>query len=161
MADVDLHRLGEAARLIGQRWFRDPEDVADLVQSTLAAYLAASEHVRKPLPWVRRVAHNLAVTEIDRREWERAAVARLSFVEEMVQRPFADEVVAKVMIEQILEDLTPREREVWTRRHLQGEPRKTIAEGLGVSDETIKTLLHRAGSKFKKLAAVEGGEASA
>lgn len=160
MAEVDLYELREAARLIAERWFREREDVADLVQSAVAAFLAAREHVRKPLQWIRRVTHNLAVDEIERRKREHNAVATLSFVDEVIERPFADEVVAKVMIEQILEDLTPREREAWIRRHLRGDPRRTIAQELGLSEETIKTLLKRAKRKFE-LAAVDGGEASA
>jgi RNA polymerase sigma-70 factor (ECF subfamily) len=55
----------------------------------------------------------------------------------------------KGRIEQVLGDLTPRERMVFEMRHYQGMRLRAIGEILGTSEEAAKNCLFRATQKMR------------
>jgi RNA polymerase sigma-70 factor (ECF subfamily) len=52
-------------------------------------------------------------------------------------------------IQQVLGELTPRERVVFEMRHYQGMRLRAIGESLGVTEEAAKNCLFRATQKMR------------
>lgn len=55
----------------------------------------------------------------------------------------------KSRLEQVLGELTPRERMVFEMRHYQGMRLRAIGEALGTSEEAAKNCLFRATQKLR------------
>jgi RNA polymerase sigma-70 factor, ECF subfamily len=113
----------------------------DAVAEALARAWERSDHGERieSLPaWVTRVALNLATSRLRRLRVE--ARHRSVASDEVVAAPVGD----RVDVERALATLPRREREVTVLRyHLQLDVAE-IATTLGVTDGTVKTLLHRA-----------------
>lgn len=113
--------------------------------------------------WLYRIVANLCLDQI--RKWKvrkeesqsidttAGEVDRFQFVPE--QRADVDpqrqllSAEVKARIEDVLEQLTPRERLVFEMRHFQGMRLRAIGESLGVTEEAAKNCLFRATQKMR------------
>ena len=113
--------------------------------------------------WLYRIVSNLCLDHLRKRkvrqeepstfEGESGQVDRLQFVAEEradvdPQRRFQSAEVNS-RIQEVLAELTPRERVVFEMRHYQGMRLRAIGEALGVTEEAAKNCLFRATHKMR------------
>ena len=113
--------------------------------------------------WLYRIVANLCLDQIRKRKVRReesssvdregGEVDRLQFVAEEradgdpQRRLMSAEVNQRV--QDVLQELTPRERVVFEMRHFQGMRLRSIGESLGVTEEAAKNCLFRATQKMR------------
>ena len=113
--------------------------------------------------WLYRIVANLCLDQIRKRKVRKEEaqsvstaagdVDRLQFVPE--QRADVDpqrqllSAEMKWRIDEVLGQLTPRERLVFEMRHFQGMRLRAIGESLGVTEEAAKNCLFRATQKMR------------
>ncbi len=113
--------------------------------------------------WLYRIVANLCLDQIRKRKVRKeeaqsfdtngGEVDRFQFVPE--QRADVDpqrqllSAEVKSRIQEVLEQLTPRERLVFEMRHFQGMRLRAIGESLGVTEEAAKNCLFRATQKMR------------
>lgn len=125
------------------------QDAADAVQDAIVGYLAAPPHrdIRNLAAWITVVASNRMRDRQRSSAAEARALERIGVGDDAA----ADELTAlDIDVAAAMKDLPPQQREVCALHYLLDQSITTIAEGLGVSEGTIKTQLHRA---RKRLAA--------
>jgi RNA polymerase sigma-70 factor, ECF subfamily len=113
--------------------------------------------------WLYRIVANLCLDQIRKRKVRKEEAAlretaagevdRLQFVPESradvdPQRQLMSTEV-KNRIQEVLGELTPRERLVFEMRHYQGMRLRAIGESLGVTEEAAKNCLFRATQKMR------------
>jgi RNA polymerase sigma-70 factor, ECF subfamily len=145
---------------------RSQEDARDIYQE---AFLRVYRNLPKFRfdcsfsTWLYRIVANLCLDQIRRRKVRKeegpsiettdGAVDRLEQVQEARAEvdPQRRLVSAQVnsRIQEVLEQLTPRERVVFEMRHYQGMRLRAIGEALGVTEEAAKNCLFRATQKMR------------
>jgi len=113
--------------------------------------------------WLYRIVANLCLDHLRKRkvrkeepssyEGESGPVDRLQLIPEQradvdPQRQFQSAEVSS-RIQEVLGDLTPRERVVFEMRHFQGMRLRAIGQSLGVTEEAAKNCLFRATQKMR------------
>ncbi len=113
--------------------------------------------------WLYRIVANLCLDQIRKRKVRKESSAavetangeldRLQFIPEHradgdPQRQLMSAEV-KTRINEVLDELTPRERIVFQMRHFQGMRLRAIGEALGVTEEAAKNCLFRATQKMR------------
>lgn len=121
----------------------DRDGAADAVQDALVGYLAKppAKPVTNLAAWITVVASNRVRDRYRSRAAEARALERIGASDEAV-----DDVIGALDIDVIaaLNSLPLQQRQVCALHYLMDQSVETIAEGLGVSEGTIKTQLHRA-----------------
>lgn len=130
--------VGAVGLITGNR-----QDAADAVQDAIVGFLAKPpQHpVDNVAAWITVVASNRVRDRYRRTAAEKRALSRLAPTETEVSDVEASldrDVVAA------LRELPHKQRQVCVLHYLLDQSVETIAEGLGVSQGTIKTHLHRA-----------------
>lgn len=113
--------------------------------------------------WLYRIVANLCLDQIRKRkvrkesspavETANGEIDRLQFVPERradvdpQRQLMSAEVISRV--NEVLNQLTPRERIVFEMRHFQGMRLRAIGEALGVTEEAAKNCLFRATQKMR------------
>lgn len=113
--------------------------------------------------WLYRIVANLCLDQIRKRKVRRESspaietaageIDRLQFVPERradvdpQRQLMSAEVISRV--NEVLDQLTPRERIVFEMRHFQGMRLRAIGESLGVTEEAAKNCLFRATHKMR------------
>jgi RNA polymerase sigma-70 factor, ECF subfamily len=121
----------------------DRQGAADAVQDAILGFLAKPpQHpVNNVAAWITVVASNRARDAYRRRSAEQRALGRLGPVEEAT----TDAVeLLDLDVREALMALPQRQRQVAALHYLLDQSVETIAEGLGVSEGTVKTQLFRA-----------------
>lgn len=166
-AFAELVRLHDQNVLrLAYNLLRSAEDASDIYQE---AFL----RVYKNLPsfrfdcsfntWLYRIVTNLCLDALRKKrvrreedpvvETSEGVVDRMDLLEEEraqgdPQRQLMSQEL-KARIEDVLTNLTPRERTVFEMRHYQGLRLKAIGEMLGTSEEAAKNCLFRATQKMR------------
>ena len=130
--------VGAVGLITGNR-----QDAADAVQDAIVGFLAKPpEHpVDNVAAWITVVASNRVRDRYRRSAAEARALKKLAPTDTEVAEVEASldrDVVAA------LRELPHKQRQVCVLHYLLDQSVETIAEGLGVSEGTIKTHLHRA-----------------
>ncbi len=113
--------------------------------------------------WLYRIVANLCLDQLRRRKVRKEEASAIGAEEgEMDRFRFLPESRADVdpqrqllsaevnsRIQDVLEELTPRERIVFEMRHYQGMRLRAIGETLGVTEEAAKNCLFRATQKMR------------
>lgn len=113
--------------------------------------------------WLYRIVANLSLDQIRRRKVRKEEPASVDTAEGAVDRfQFVPEGRADVdperqlmssevqgRVQEVLEQLTPRERVVFEMRHFQGMRLRAIGEALQVTEEAAKNCLFRATQKMR------------
>ncbi|MDR2882110.1 MAG: RNA polymerase sigma factor [Azoarcus sp.] len=133
------------------RFLMHRQDVEDIVQETiLKAYEAEKNtEVRSPKPFLFKIAHNLAITEIVRKR--KKLMVTLGALEESEalddgRTPEAEAEMDALLQEMgaALRDLSPRCRSVLIMRKVYGFSHKEIGQRMGISVKTVENHLTRA-----------------
>lgn len=119
------------------------QDAPDAVQDAIVGYLAAppQREIRNLAAWITVVASNRM------RDTQRSRLAEARALERRGVDPDTVENELHTLdidLRAALEKLSPQQREVCVLHYLLDHSVETIAEGLGVSEGSIKTQLHRA-----------------
>ena len=148
--------LGYIARRHG-----DPSRAEDILQETLLTVMQQSrkQEIDNPVAYAYRVADSLIYAQVrkDRRE------QGLGDEDYGCDLPLADEVLEHkqrvAIFEQALLRLSPVRREIFMRRHMDGQSRQRIADDLGMSLESVKKHLVRAMAELAGVMDAASGEA--
>src|SRR4051812_37807449 len=143
------HRSSFAAH--ARRFLRDPRDVDEVVQEAfLRLFLALPElgTELQALAYCRRTVTNLC---IDRYRADKRR-PRLVNIEALPANDFADEELDDPVVQaedaafirEALALLTPLHRDALVKREIEEKTLPVIAQELGVPEESVKHLLHRA-----------------
>lgn len=150
---VDALYKGHHSWLLG--WLRRrldcPQNAADMAQDTFIRLLGAGAYVapREPRAFLATIARRLLIDRGRRQRLEQAYRDELArHVEYMEQAPSAEQVMAAVQaLEQIaraLDAMSPRARQAFVLRHLEGLSHAEIAERLQVSTKSVQNYLVQA-----------------
>ncbi len=146
-------------RALARSLLRDPADVDDLVQETLARALERGPRRREALlAWLRTVVRNLAFkgyrgrARRERRERDAARPEGLPGVDDL----FAREAALRDLTAAVL-DLPEQAREVVMLRYYEGLSPQAIAERLGIESGTVRMRLHRALVALRRRLDAESG----
>jgi RNA polymerase sigma factor (sigma-70 family) len=127
-----------------------PATAEELVQDALTALyeeLRRGVEVRQPRAWVVTVLYRMLSREHSRQHREAELLEEMQVLSENIwQDPIAEE--ADGGLEELLGILTPREREVVLLR-VDSFKYRQIAEQLGISKNSVNTLLARALEKLQ------------
>ena len=119
------------------------QDAADAVQDAIVGYLAKppAREITNVAAWITVVASNRARDIRRSRSAESRALAKVGVDDERVDAA-ADSL--DIDVKAAIEKLPLQQRQVCVLHYLLDQSVETIAEGLGVSEGTIKTQLFRA-----------------
>jgi RNA polymerase sigma-70 factor (ECF subfamily) len=119
------------------------QDAADAVQDAIVGFLAKppTREITNVAAWITVVASNRARDLQRSRAAEARALARVGLDDEA-----SEDVLNSLDIDvkAAIETLPLQQKQVCVLHYLLDQSVETIAEGLGVSEGTIKTQLHRA-----------------
>lgn len=141
------------------RLMRDPADAEDVVQETFLSAFKGIDRFdgRSGLStWLYRIAFNAAMMRLRRRRPEFVSVDRADEQDEDLPIPEAmvdwcllpeQELVrseAREEMERAIGELPPKLRAVFVMRELEELSTEETAQALGLSEQAVKTRLHRA-----------------
>jgi RNA polymerase sigma factor (sigma-70 family) len=141
----------------------DPSRVEDILQQTLLTVMEQSrkQEIANPLAYAYRVADSLIFAQArkDRRE------EGLGDDDYGCDLPLADEILEHkqrvAIFEAALRRLSPVRRDIFIRRHVDGQSRQAIADDLQMGLETVKKHLVRAMVELAGVMDAATGEAAA
>lgn len=147
-ADFDEFYLASRDRLVLQvaALTGDPAEALDHVHEAFVQAWRRWEQIKDyddPQAWVRRVAHNRAISR-----WRRARRSILradAGADRLVLDPEQHEVIAA------LQGLAPRQREAIVLHHLAGYPVEQVAQRMDTPVGTVKSLLSRGRNRLAEL----------
>jgi len=145
---------------------RNEQDAFDVYQETFLRVFRNLDNFRFDCSfktWLYRIVTNLCLDHLRKRKVRREDFSRVgngdSEQDRMVaipeENPHGDpqrNLVSQQLrgrIEQVLSELTPRERMVFEMRHYQGMRLRAIGEVLGTTEEAAKNCLFRATQKMR------------
>lgn len=144
LAELRPHE-SKLLRYIGKR-HRNPTQAEDILQETLLTVMQQSrkQDITSPLAYAYRVADSLIYSQVRRDRREEA----LGDEDYGCELPLADEVLEHkqrvAIFEAALLRLSPVRREIFIRRHMDGQSRQEIADALDMNLEAVKKHLVRA-----------------
>ncbi len=153
-ADFSAPFLGShyaAVLRICLRLLGDPDDAADAAQETFRRALQQPPgRVTDELLWLKAVARNVCIDELRRRSRrERVEPAALATTTGAVAPDPEGVVVGRAQVRDLLERLSPAERQVMSGRALEGRSGVEMARSLGIASSTVRALLARARTKLR------------
>ena len=142
---------------------RDPYQAEDVVQDSLAKALlhwSRISRVDAPEAYVRRMVVN-GCTSWFRRAARRERPHDHEGLPLMIERDHSGGVDDRDRVVALLRALTYRQRAVLVLRHYEGLPDREIAELLGVSEPTVRSLAHRGLARMRLTIEQEDAAAAA
>lgn len=138
----------------------DHDGAPDAVQDALVAYLTSPPDppVRNLAAWVTVVASNRSRAARRSRMAEERALSRVVVASGRDEPVVMDTFGMDRDVTAALAQLPLQQREVAVLHYLLDQSVTTIAEGLGVSDGTVKTHLHRARKALARHLGAENGD---
>lgn len=142
------------------RILRDETEAEDILQDTyLRAYtrLGSFRGESDPIGWLRRIAVRLALNRIRARKLRRWLPLSFGSPEEGLQPPDsgplpdADAALAqqRARLEALIEELPAKARVAFSLRVLDDRPYDEIAEAVGCSEATARSLVSRSRSRLE------------
>ncbi len=145
---------------------RSPEDASDVYQEAFLRVHRNLQSFRFDCSfqtWLYRIVTNLCVDQLRKRKIRReeptvvesgeGSIDRIETVpENRIQGNPERSLLSRELhhkIQEVLDELTPRERIVFEMRHYQGMRLRAIGEVLGTSEEAAKNCLFRATQKLR------------
>lgn len=155
MARDEDHRLEQWITAWGDALFRfalaythHPEEAQDVAQETFwRLYLSLRRHPQRPITpgWLFTTARHLVVDGWRRRRHE------TDWFEQPSKDTTAEaEWINRLSVAEVLDRLSPTDRECLIYFYFAQWPVAKIAHALGVSEETVRTRLVRARRHFRK-----------
>ena len=158
-------RYVQRIRAVCQRYLGDGAAAEDMVQETFYNVVRAIDRVEDDYnfsAWIHRIAVNLCLDELRRRERGQGHVGAVGTDAEMRMLTLPDRDLAnspegaleaeelRALVWEIARRLPERQRMVLTLRELQGLSYAAIGTVMGLSQSAVETLLHRARKRFKE-----------
>lgn len=133
------------------RMLRQPELVADLIQETFlrCAERASNADIQNERSYLYRIAHNLAIDHIrqqQRRRTDSVPVEELHDIAD-VSGSLETQAEARSHLEylhKVIQELSPRTRQVFALNRIEGLTHKQVAERLNISDSSVQKHLSTA-----------------
>lgn len=124
-------------------------DAADLTQDTFISLLTKNRHepIHEPRAYLTRIAHDLMVNHLRRRDLERAYNATLCdpyLIEYPSPEIRAIALESLIAIDKMLSALPPKVRSAYLLMQLDGLKHKEIAEQLNISVKTVGVYIAKA-----------------
>jgi len=151
-ADKTVNRLyadhSAALHAYVTRLLGDPHHAEDVVQETMlrawrhADRLAADQ--RCAWPWLRRVAHNIAIDRIRARRTRPAEVNETAGYHRATDDDHADRVATAELVSGVVRGLGPKHRAVLYQVYVADHGSPGAADALGIPVGTVKSRLHDA-----------------
>jgi len=156
-AEIQPHE--PALRAYLRRWLRSETDVDDVVQEVYVRLFRARKDESFSKAFIFVVARNIV-----RDLWRRSSTAEIVPITETValpvlqDNPGVSELVSRrqelALLREAIGSLPERCREVFLLRKIQGLSQKEIAATLGITENTVETLVakgaHRCADYFRK-----------
>lgn len=146
---------GREADIFGYLWrlTGDEQTAYDLCQETLLRawqQFGKIRHYEQPGAWLFRVATNLALNAIARRDTMRSHVTPLDESDQPSVEDAAGRIAHRDLIHTTLLQLSARERAALVLREVEGFSHSEIGDALGVSANSVRMLLSRARANFRQ-----------
>lgn len=152
-----IERYEDRLLRYGRKFLSDQEDIRDLVQD---AFIRAYQNIQnfdpdlRFSPWMYRIAHNVFVNRL--KQQKRFPLKYIDF-DLFVSHPIYEDPAEqereqeemRVMVEQFLQELSPKYREVVILHYLEDMAYKDIADVLSVPIGTVGIRLKRAKAALK------------
>jgi RNA polymerase sigma factor (sigma-70 family) len=128
-----------------------PELAREVAQDTFERLhrMYRPEQVAFPRAMLFKVATNFALMQLRRRRLENAMISGAAGMEEVPdprvgpdRQAMADQIGQHLV--NVIKDLRPTLRNVFVMAHVQGKPRKEIAETLGISEKRVDKRMTKA-----------------
>jgi len=146
---------GREAEIFGYLWRMtgDEQTAYDLCQETLLRAWRQFDKIRhyeQPGAWLFRVATNLALNAIARRDTIQSRVTPLDESDQPSVEDAAGRIAHRDLIHTTLLQLPARERAALVLREVEGFSNSEIGDALGVSANSVRMLLSRARAHFRQ-----------
>jgi RNA polymerase sigma-70 factor (ECF subfamily) len=135
-----------ALRAYVTRLLHDRDHAEDVVQETM---LRAWQHADRlnidggsAWPWLRRVAHNLAVDRIRAQRRRPTEVDESAAYSRAVSDDHADRVITALTVGGVVRRLAPRQRDLLCQMYVADRGTTGSAGALGIPVGTVKSRLH-------------------
>ncbi len=157
-------KYGEFCHTVAYNILRNREDSEECVNDT---YLRLWKLIppNRPLPlrpYVGRITRNVALDKYDYNNAEKRRsnldliYDELSNMIPSEDEPCEEDILIRDLINSFLEGLSPHTRIIFVRRYWYMCEIKDISRGLGISEGSVKSTLHRTRKKLKELLKKEG-----
>lgn len=148
-----------ALRAYVTRLLRDAHLAEDIVQETM---LRAWQHADRltpehgnPWPWLRRVAHNIAVDRVRARRTRPTEVDESAARHQAADGDHADRIATADLVSCAVRRLVPKHRDVLYQLYVVDSGAPGAADALGVPVGTLKSRLHDALRRLRQTLDVE------
>ena len=160
--------IGELARRFGYRIYAmaknllsDPQDAEECVNDTyLAVWDAIPPRRPQPLaPFVYRVGRNIALNRLRSNTTQKRGGYQLSLEELSDFLPSPDRTDSRelgIAMDAFLDTISPKDRAIFLRRYWFGDPVKSIAADLGLTENAVSLRLHRTRERLRAYLIKEG-----
>jgi RNA polymerase sigma-70 factor (ECF subfamily) len=160
--ELDSHRLGQLRRRLvsyARRGLSDGHAAEDVAQETLAAMLAAPDRFRGESALETYAIGILShkITDLHRSRSREAPCDEQALAQEAESRAVEPRQGERIdtsrfwqMLRERLRQLTPRERTAFWLRDVTEWPTQAVSEYLGINDNHVHVLVHRARGKLRR-----------
>jgi RNA polymerase sigma-70 factor (ECF subfamily) len=161
---------GLSASLRKNRYFNE-DTLNDLVQDSIIRILDKLDTFRGKsgfLTWAMKVAVNLSVTELRRKQWKNISLDGLETPETLLQedrlvkkyespeKKAIKQNIIEIINKVVREELPPKQKKVLTAAFFHEIPLTVIAEEMGTSKNTVYKIIHDARKHIKSILEKKG-----
>ena len=143
-----------AIRLAAHVLRRRPEEAEDVVQEALVRAFRSLNNLRDDhgfAPWLFRIVVRLCLNRRRAARWEREVSSESLATSATASAETAEEQDTRILVETLLDRLTPPLRAALVLRELEGFEYDEIARVLNVPVGTVRSRLHAARVQFRLL----------
>jgi len=151
-----LEPLGRLAIAKANSVLSDEHEAKDIAQVALAALVARPDPPPNPEAWVTTRAGWLALNELRRRRREEDKIGRLGQQGVPPSEDFTDRVAARLLVDDILAELSPQQRRAVELQCLLDDPPATAAKVMKITKQTLKKHRQRALAKARQYGRLVG-----
>lgn len=145
-------RYRESVYRVAWKIVLDREDALDVTQDVFVRVLRSIDNFRlqsRVSTWITRITVNASIDLLRRRR--RAVALRQAIAEVPQYERDLDDDLAQAQVRAAIEKLSEEHRTCLVLREMEGRSYEEIAESLGCSIGTVRSRIHRARAKVRRL----------